>query len=236
MSPKIEKLATTLIFSAQHEFELIEIVANKIRYLNILYQDISRVGALELNFYNKYFDNNYNLQLKKHIDTNKPVVFLMGLDEVDLSVLKNAYVVYLGHHGDQSASVADVILPTPAYTEKTSTYMNIEGRVIQTNKCHNPLGEAKEEWKIFRVLSNLINHQLKFNNLSELRDEITKNFNQFTSINELKPNKNITFAKVNKIDDIKIQYNINNFYMNDSISRSSETMALCTKDILNKAA
>ena len=204
--------------------------------LNILYQDISRVGALELNFYNKYFDNNYNLQLKKHIDTNKPVVFLMGLDEVDLSILKNAYVVYLGHHGDQSASVADVILPTPAYTEKTSTYMNIEGRVIQTNKCHNPLGEAKEEWKIFRVLSNLINHQLKFNNLSELRDEITKNFNQFTSINELEPNKNITFAKVNKIDDIKIQYNINNFYMNDSISRSSETMALCTKDILNKAA
>ena len=204
--------------------------------LNILYQDISRVGALELNFYNKYFDNNYNLQLKKHIDTNKPVVFLMGLDEIDLSILKNAYVVYLGHHGDQSASVADVILPTPAYTEKTSTYMNIEGRVIQTNKCHNPLGEAKEEWKIFRVLSNLINHQLKFNNLSELRDEITKNFNQFTSINELEPNKNITFAKVNKIDDIKIQYNINNFYMNDSISRSSETMALCTKDILNKAA
>ena len=204
--------------------------------LNILYQDISRVGALELNFYNKYFDNNYNLQLKKHIDTNKPVVFLMGLDEVDLSILKNAYVVYLGHHGDKSASVADVILPTPAYTEKTSTYMNIEGRVIQTNKCHNPLGEAKEEWKIFRVLSNLINNQLKFNNLSELRDEITKNFNQFTSINELKPNKNITFAKVNKIDDIKIQYNINNFYMNDSISRSSETMALCTKDILNKAA
>ena len=204
--------------------------------LNILYQDISRVGALELNFYNKYFDNNYNLQLKKHIDTNKPVVFLMGLDEVDLSILKNAYVVYLGHHGDKSASVADVILPTPAYTEKTSTYMNIEGRVIQTNKCHNPLGEAKEEWKIFRVLSNLINHQLKFNNLSELRNEITKNFNQFTSINELKPNKNITFAKVNKIDDIKIQYNINNFYMNDSISRSSETMALCTKDILNKAA
>ena len=204
--------------------------------LNILYQDISRVGALELNFYNKYFDNNYNLQLKKHIDTNKPVVFLMGLDEVDLSILKNAYVVYLGHHGDKSASVADVILPTPAYTEKTSTYMNIEGRVIQTNKCHNPLGEAKEEWKIFRVLSNLINHQLKFNNLRELRNEVTKNFNQFTSINELNPNKKITFAKVNKIDDIKIQYNINNFYMNDSISRSSETMALCTKDILNKAA
>ena len=26
--------------------------------------------------------------------------------------------------------------------------MNIEGRVIQTTKCHNPMSESKEEWKI----------------------------------------------------------------------------------------
>ena len=204
--------------------------------LNILHQDISRVGALEINFYNKYFDNDYSLQLKKHIDKNKPVVFLMGLDEIESSVLKNAYIVYLGHHGDKSASIADVILPTPAYTEKTSTYMNIEGRVIQTNKCHNPLGEAREEWKIFRVLSDLINQKLKFNNLSELRKEITKNYDQFSYLNELNPKKEITCAKNNKIKNIKIKYNIENFYMNDSISRSSETMALCTKDILNNKA
>ena len=204
--------------------------------LNILHQDISRVGALEINFYNKYFDNDYSLQLKKHIDKNKPVVFLIGLDEIDSSLLKNAYVVYLGHHGDKAASIADVILPTPAYTEKASTYMNIEGRVIQTNKCHNPLGEAREEWKIFRVLSDLINQKLKFNNLSELRKEITKNYDQFSYLNELNPKKEITCAKNNKIKNIKIKYNIENFYMNDSISRSSETMALCTKDILNNKA
>ena len=204
--------------------------------LNILHQDISRVGALEINFYNKYFDNDYSLQLKKHIDKNKPVVFLMGLDEIESSLLKNAYVVYLGHHGDKAASIADVILPTPAYTEKASTYMNIEGRVIQTNKCHNPLGEAREEWKIFRVLSDLINQKLKFNNLSELRKEITKNYDQFSYLNELNPKKEITCAKNNKIKNIKIKYNIENFYMNDSISRSSETMALCTKDILNNKA
>ncbi len=34
--------------------------------------------------------------------------------------------------------------------------MNIEGRVFQTTKCHNPLGDAKEEWKIFRALSERI--------------------------------------------------------------------------------
>ena len=30
-------------------------------------------------------------------------------------------------------------------------------------------------------------------------------------------------------------YNIDNFYMNDSISRASETMAKCTNEILHKA-
>ncbi len=210
--------------------------SEKINPLNILNQDISRVGALDLKFYNKRFDNDYNSQLKKHIDNTKPVVFLMGLDEIDLSTFKNAYVIYLGHHGDIAASISDVILPTPAYTEKSSTYMNIEGRVIQSTKCHNPLGEAREEWKIFRVLSDLFGNDLKFNNLRELRSELTKNFNQFSHLNQINVNKEITFAKQNKIDDIKINYNIKNFYMNDSISRSSETMALCTKDILNKAA
>ena len=204
--------------------------------LNVLNQDISRVGALELNFYNRKFDNDYNLELKKHIDKNKPVVFLIGLDEIDNSILKNAFVVYLGHHGDKTATFADVILPTPAYTEKSSTYMNIEGRVIQTTKCHNPLGEAREEWKIFRVLSDLFNQKLKFNNIGELRKELTNSYDQFSFLNKLNPKKEITFAKPNKINDIKINYNIENFYMNDSISRSSETMALCTKDILKKIA
>ena len=183
----------------------------------------------------KYLDYFYD-EIKKHIDKTKPVVFLMGLDEVNFSTLENAFVVYLGHHGDISASIADIILPTPAYTEKSSTYMNIEGRVIQTTKCHNPLGEAKEEWKIFRVLSDLFEKDLNFNNLGELRNELTSNYGQFALLNEVNSIGEITFAKKNKIENIKINYNIENFYMNDSISRSSETMARCTKDILNKAA
>ena len=160
----------------------------------------------------------------------------MGLDEINFSTLENSFVVYLGHHGDISASIADIILPTPAYTEKSSTYMNIEGRVIQTTKCHNPLGEAKEEWKIFRVLSDLFERDLNFNNLGELRSELTSNFDQFARLNEVNYSGEINFGKKSKIENIKIKYNIENFYMNDSISRSSETMAKCTKDILHKAA
>ena len=46
-----------------------------------------------------------------------------------LSKLGKANVIYLGTHGDAGAHRADVILPGAAYTEKTGTYVNTEGRV-----------------------------------------------------------------------------------------------------------
>ena len=49
------------------------------------------------------------------------MVYLLGADEFDTETLRNAFVVYQGHHGDAGASVADVILPGSAYTEKNGS-------------------------------------------------------------------------------------------------------------------
>ena len=46
------------------------------------------------------------------------MVYLMAADEIDMSRLGKAFVVYQGHHGDAGAHRADVILPGAAYTEK----------------------------------------------------------------------------------------------------------------------
>ena len=46
----------------------------------------------------------------------------------DISVVLCA----VGHHGDRGAYLADVVLPGAAYTEKTATYVNTEGRPQQT--------------------------------------------------------------------------------------------------------
>lgn len=40
-----------------------------------------------------------------------------------------AFVVYLGTHGDEGAYYADIILPGASYAEKDATYVNTEGRV-----------------------------------------------------------------------------------------------------------
>ena len=150
---------------------------------NILNQNISRVGALDIGFYSKNFDRDFKVSLTKHIRDTNPVVFLLGLDEINFSSLKDSFVIYIGHHGDEGANNADIILPSPAFPEKTSTFVNIEGRVLQTTKCFNPIGEAKEEWKIFRALSQEFKEQLKFNNLKELRQEIIKNFPHLNQLN-----------------------------------------------------
>ncbi len=203
---------------------------------NILNQNISRVGALDIGFYSKNFDRNFQVSLTKHIRDTNPVVFLLGLDEINFSSLKDSFVIYIGHHGDEGANNADIILPSPAFPEKTSTFVNIEGRVLQTTKCFNPIGEAKEEWKIFRALSQEFKEQLKFNNLKELRQEIIKKFPHLNQLNILPNKSKVNFGKSHIIDNNEIEYNIKNFYMTDSISRASVNMANCTKEILNRVA
>lgn len=61
-----------------------------------------------------------------------------------------------GHHGDVGAPIADVILPGAAYTEKSATYVNTEGRAQQTKVAVTPPGLAREDWKIIRALSEVL--------------------------------------------------------------------------------
>ena len=209
---------------------------NNFNGFNILQQDISKVGAIDIGFYNQDFALNFDQNIKKHISKFNPVVFLLSCDEINHSILEGAFIVYLGHHGDDLAQLADIVLPSPAYTEKSSTYMNMEGRVLQTTRCYHPLGASKEEWKIFRALSNNFSQKLKFNNLSELRNEISNLFPVFKEINNLPSSSKLDFGSSTKIENRVLEYNIKNFYMTDVISRASITMANCSREILNKVA
>jgi NADH-quinone oxidoreductase subunit G len=97
------------------------------------------------------------------------VVYLLGADEFDMKKLGSAFVVYQGSHGDAGAHRADVILPGAAYTEKSATYVNLEGRVQLTAKAAFAPGEAKEDWAIIRALSGVTSHTLSYDSLQALR-------------------------------------------------------------------
>ena len=66
-----------------------------------------------------------------------------------------SWIQLLGTHGDHSAPFADVILPGAAYTEKTATYVNTEGRAQQSQAAVSPPVNAREDWKIIRALSEV---------------------------------------------------------------------------------
>ena len=68
----------------------------------------------------------------------------------------DTFVVYQGHHGDRGAARADVILPGAAYTEKSGTWVNTEGRVQRGFLSVQPPGEAREDWAILRAFSAVI--------------------------------------------------------------------------------
>src|SRR5208283_6168009 len=96
------------------------------------------------------------------------VLVLLGADEIDLSAT-DAFVVYLGTHGDTGAHRADVVLPGAAYTEKSGLYVNTEGRVQRGERAVFPKGEAKEDWAILRALSERLGAKLPYDSLDELR-------------------------------------------------------------------
>ena len=70
-----------------------------------------------------------------------------------LPLLGNAFVIYQGHHGDSGAHRADVILPGAAYTEKSVTYVNTEGRAQMAERACSRRARPREDWAILRALS-----------------------------------------------------------------------------------
>ncbi|HEY6048699.1 MAG TPA: NADH-quinone oxidoreductase subunit NuoG, partial [Sphingomicrobium sp.] len=90
------------------------------------------------------------------IEAAKPeLAVLLGADEMPADRLAGAYKVYIGHHGDNGARQADLVLPGAAYAEKHGTWVNTEGRVQRAERAVFPPGEAREDWAILRAVSEL---------------------------------------------------------------------------------
>jgi NADH-quinone oxidoreductase subunit G len=133
----------------------------------VLHTRASMVGGLDIGF----VPGEGGLTTERMIAAGGVDVLVnLGADEV--SVAPGAFVVYIGTHGDQGAQRADVILPGSAYTEKSATYVNTEGRAQMTNRAGFAPGEAKEDWAILRALSELVGQRLPFDTLGALRQRL----------------------------------------------------------------
>jgi len=199
---------------------------------NVLHKAASRVGALDLGFTPKRGGKDVAAIEEAALKNDIKFVYLLGADEVNFDSLKKAFVVYQGHHGDKGAENADIILPAAAYTEKNATYVNLEGRPQRTKLAVFPPNEAREDWKIIKEISEELKIKTSYETLSDIREGMVKIAPSFANIDEIASAKWEEFGKKGKILKAPIEETIENFYMTCPISRSSKTMAQCSKDLL----
>ncbi|CAN7239431.1 NADH-quinone oxidoreductase subunit NuoG [Phenylobacterium sp. LjRoot225] len=195
---------------------------------NVLHSAASRVGGLDLGFIPGEGGKTAGELVQK---SAADVLFLLGADETDLSKT-DAFVVYLGTHGDAGAHRADVILPGAAYTEKNGLYVNTEGRVQLGARAVFPKGEAKEDWAILRALSERLGAKLPYDTLDQLRAKLFADHPTFGRIDYVADPAGVSLdfgalGGAGEVSEEPFASPIKNFYLTNPIARASVTMAEC---------
>jgi len=201
---------------------------------NVLHTAASRVGGLDMRFVPGEGGKDVAEIQAGAASGDIKLVYLLGADEMDVSGLGDAFVVYQGHHGDAGAHRADVILPGAAYTEKDGIYVNTEGRSQMALQASFPPGEAREDWKILRALSEAAGKTLAYNTLDDLRAALFAAHPSFAAIDQVEAAAWGDFGAAGETSDAPFGQAIENFYMTDPISRCSAVMADCTETFAAK--
>ncbi len=197
---------------------------------NVLHRAAARVGGLDLGFLPGEGGRDRDAILAGAASGEVKVVFLLGADEIDMSALGKAFVVYIGHHGDAGAHRADVILPGAAYSEKNGTYVNTEGRVQLGRLAGSPPGDAREDWTILRAFSERLGSPLPYDNLGQLRQRLIEVNPLFARLDQVAPGAWGAFGSETPAEaSSPFLLPVDNYYMTDPISRASVTMAECAE-------
>jgi NADH-quinone oxidoreductase subunit G len=195
---------------------------------NVLHISASRMAGLILGFAQSG-------GIKAIAEARPKLLFALGADEMDFAPFADSCKVYIGHHGDKGAHTADVILPAAAYTEKSGTYVNIEGRVQRSQKAIFAPGDAREDWSILRALSDALGCTLPFDDFAALRAAM------FADHPQLAQDGIIAFDW-NPPADLPADPSgpgrlpIADFYLTNAIARASATMQRCSAELLHHDA
>ena len=193
---------------------------------NFLPQNASTVGLIDLQVLPN-IEEEKNLFFEK-LKTNKfKLLYLLGSDNLEIKK-NNEFIVYQGSHGDRGAEIADLILPSAAFTEQEGLFENLEGRLQECKKASYPIGDALEDWKIFNLVFKKLEKTEYLTNFESLRKEVLNSIPNFTNLNEL---PRFQEPKIQSISSNFVSEEVNikelDYFFTNAISRASKTMSEC---------
>jgi NADH-quinone oxidoreductase subunit G len=200
---------------------------------SVLHTAASRVGGLDMGFLPASGGKDVAGIVGGAQSDDIKTVLLLGADEIDSSKLGKANVIYIGSHGDNGAHRADVILPAAAYTEKSATYVNTEGRVQRTQRAVAPKGDAREDWAILRALSAYVGKTLPYDTLAQVRAKLGADHPTFLGL-DFAPGAHAgsvapPYGAAGQMQWAPFVTPIKAFHLTNPIARASRTMAECAE-------
>jgi NADH-quinone oxidoreductase subunit G len=108
--------------------------------------------------------------------------------------------------------------------------VNLEGRVQVAEKAVHAPGEAREDWKIFRALSDVLGKPLPFDNFDQLRAAMIAEVPALGIENAIAPMEWNPPALPTAASGA-VAYPITDFYLTNAICRASPTMQRCSAEI-----
>ena len=192
---------------------------------NVLHTAASRPGAMEIGFLPKERGKDLDQIIDGYKNGDISTLFLLGADEIEISEKTDCFVIYQGHHGDKGANIADLILPSPSFNEQNGLFINTEGRIQESIRATFPIGEAKEDWEIISLISKKMGLENIDNSFEDLRSSLFQSFPHLADIDMCLSGEKLP-EKIER-KDIKqhvFKNSLNNFWLSNSITRSSRLM------------
>jgi NADH-quinone oxidoreductase subunit G len=151
------------------------------------------------------------------------VIYNLGCESIKPK--NDCFIIYQGSHGDIGASSADIILPASCYLEEDSIFVNTEGRSQYAFKAIQPPGQAKENWRIIRAVSEKLGFIPSWVDLNGLRAEL---FEEVPSVSKVGMIIETPLEKSKKIKRLAskkpLSVHKREYYLSNIICRASKTM------------
>jgi formate dehydrogenase alpha subunit len=107
-----------------------------------------------------------------YIMGENPMLSDPNLHHVEEALRAVDFLVVQDIFPNETAVLADVILPAASFAEKVGTFTSTERRVQMVHPAFNPPGAARQDWQIITELANRLGHNWSYDGPAEIFAEM----------------------------------------------------------------